>query len=304
MEKPLYGKILLISLGVALISLGILIAGLIRKSEGAILFPALILIFSVSAIISLYALKLQDKKWARKSAKYSMFLFPIVVTAALYVNIPGGINMLSIILYFFALIFAILACIHLFLYTNAVSLTGVILLIIFILTGIFFKRQHWPLAGALIAGSSFILSIGSFIFGIRCLFLSERIYYFRNVSFYGSCILSVAILGLAFKMQHWMGAGVLVLIGLISLILGTLYILITLSSSGFIDWQPFHKKILRRILIPWTFFFFLMVSRFMIPELNTLIWTPDARKIERTVPAYGFGMEDYTIDNKKGVNKE
>jgi hypothetical protein len=304
MAASLHNKILIISSGVVVISLGTLITGLILGIEGAIIFPALTLIFSCCSIITIYALKIKDKNWARKSAKYSMFLLPVVVAAAVYVNFTGGLNILAIILYFFVLVLAILTMIHLFLYTDAISLTGVILLLLFIITGIFFKRQHWPMAGVIITGSSFLLSVGSFVFGIRCLFLSERINYFRNVSFYGSCALSLAILGLAFKMQHWMGAGVLVIIGLISLILGTLYILITLSSSGFIDWQPFHKKILRRILIPWAFFFFLMVSRFMVPELNALIWTPDARKIEKTTPAYGFGMRDYKIEDKNGVNPE
>jgi hypothetical protein len=304
METSLYRKTLITSLIITIISVGALITGLFLPYEGTILFPALVLTFSLLALITLGAFKLENKDWVRKSTKYSIFVFPLSLAAAIYIsfineNMPVSFWIFLII----TIIMAIMAMIHLFIFTNAVSVSGVILLLLFILIGIFFKRQHWPTATMIITIFSFLFSAASFMFGIRCLFLSEGIKYFRNVSFYGSCALSIAILGLSFKMQHWMGAGYFVIIGLLSQILGTLYLLITITSSGFVDWKPFHKKILRKILIPWTFFFFLMVSRFMVPELNTLIWTPDARKTEKKEQTYGFHMKDYQIENKNGIKE-
>jgi hypothetical protein len=233
-----------------------------------------------------------------------MFLLPFFAVAAVYIDYTGSNNSVFIILFVFVLILTLLTLIHLFLYTNAISLTGVIVLLLFIVTGMYFKRNHWPLAGMIMTTFSFLLSVGSFMYGIRCLFLADKIIYFRNASFFGSCALSIAFLGYLFKFQHWAGAGPLVIVGFASQIVVTIYILLTLHSSGFIDWQPFYKKILRRILIPWTFILFLYISRFMVPELNTLIWTPEARKTDRTVPIYGFGMKDYKIENKNEINPE
>jgi hypothetical protein len=304
MAVSLHKKILITSIAVSVISLGILIPCIILGIEETVI-PALIIIFSLFSIITLYALRLKEKRWARRIAKYSIFaailtLVPALLTGINSENPPGSFWILIVI----TIVFAIIYIIHLFLFTDAISISGVVALLVFILIGIFFKRMHWPLAGFIISFFSFLLSAGSFAFGLRCLFLAEGINYFRNTTFYGSCILSVMILGLVFKLQHWPGAGYLVIAGLIASILGTLYLLVTLSSSGYIDWSPLHKKIMRRILIPWIFFFFLMVSRFMVPELNTLIWTPEARKTERTVMQYGFGMKDYVIENKNGITEE
>jgi hypothetical protein len=107
-----------------------------------------------------------------------------------------------------------------------------------------------------------------------------------------------------FKLQHWPAAGYLLQIGLASLIIGTLYILLTLHSSGFIDWKKFHKKILGKILIPWTFIFIMYISRFMVPELYTLIWSPDSFITKKTEQPYGFDMKDYIINNKDLIKPE
>jgi hypothetical protein len=306
MQKSLQRKIIIGSLVAAFVSLAAgLITALIFDLEPATVASMLLLSFSLLTIISLYALEILVKSWVRKIVKYSLFLFPIsgfisVFIAVAYSEYSAGFYVSLI----FTLLLLILVLIHLFLYTDAISLTSVIILLSLLIVGIFFKRMHWPLASLIISMFSTLLSAGSFMFGIRCLTLSGKNTYFRNVTFIGSCALSISFLGQMFKLQHWAFAGVLVVIGFTSLIVGTIYVLITLHSSGFIDWQPFYKKILRRILIPWTFIFILYVSRYMVPELNSLIWSPDARKIDRNIPAYGFNMKDYTIENRNGINPE
>ena len=174
-----------------------------------------------------------------------------------------------------------------------------ILFIILIMTGLFMKRQHWPLAGMTITGFTLLLSAGCFMFGLRCLFLGGKMTYFRNVTFFGGIFTAIAFMGQLFKIQHWTGAGPLVITGFTGLILGSIYVLITLHSSGYIDWQPLHKKVLRKILIPWTFIFFMYISRYMVPELNTLIWTPDVTR--KKLSSYGFMMKDYSVEEKNGI---
>src|SRR4030043_487292 len=241
MEKTLHRKILIGSfVGIFIITTG-LISAIVTGAKDVSAGPLFIFLytFPLSSIITLYAIKLQDKSWARRIAKYSLYALPVPVALVVYLTSTSGFPV------------------------------GVIILIVF----------------------AMFISVGSFMFGIRCLFLAENITYFRNVSFWGGCVISIAFLGQLFKLQHWAGAGIFSIMCLIFLIIGTLYFLLTLHSSGFIDWKPFHKKILRRILIPWTFIFILYISRFMVPDLNHIIWSPDTFIINRTVPAYGFGMK-------------
>jgi hypothetical protein len=303
LEKALHRKIISVSVVIAFIALAGIVTSYKIPDEGLITSCYVILGFSFISIITSFAIKFKETKWLRRTTRYSVFLLPFLIIifliAEYYFNIElnndAAIIFPSIILFLFALI----ALAQIYLYTDAAALTGNIVFIMLIIVGIFFKRNHWPLAGWIITFGSAILSIGNFMYGIRCLFLTQKITYLKNVSFSGCCILSIAFLGQLFKLQHWAGAGVLVMVGFVSLIVGTLYILLTLHSSGIIDWQPFHKKILIRILLPWVFIFILYISRYMIPELNRLIWTPN---IDKKVDQYGFGMSDYTIDNQNGLN--
>jgi len=305
MEKSLKRKIITISLVIAFVSLaGIIIAFVLGFGRIAIL-PTLFLSGSILTIISLYAIDLSGKSWARKLARYSLFLLP--VSGLISILIAVSFSEYSIGFYvslLFTLSFLILTLVHLFLYTDATSLTSIIIFLTFSIVGIYFKRMHWPLAGLIISIFSLLLSAGSYIYGIRCLTLAGKNTYFRNVSFSGSLAITIAFLGYFFKMQHWILGGYLTIAGIASLVIVTIYVLITLPSSGYIDWQPYYKKILRRILIPGAFIFILFISRYFVPELNTLIWTPSVVRSERKAPSYGFEMRDYTIEEKNGLKQE
>jgi hypothetical protein len=40
----------------------------------------------------------------------------------------------------------------------------------------------------------------------------------------------------------------------------------------------------------------------MVPELNTLIWTPDVTR--KNLSNYGFSMKDYSIVEKNGIKND
>jgi hypothetical protein len=305
MGKSLHRKILIVSIiGVLIFGTG-LIACFVFKQGWLIVVPLVLTILPVSSLIALAAIKFQSKSWFRKTAKYSLFLFPFILAAIGYIMFLGGQNPLLIgILATFTTVISYLCLIHFFIYKDATSLSGFIIILIAIFLGIFLKRNHLMFAGITLSIFSMYMSVGSLMFGIRCLFISENIVYFRNVTFIGCCIISIAYLGQMFKLQHWPGAGIFLQIGLTSLIIVTLYILLTLHSSGFIDWKLFHKSILGKILIPWTFIFIMYISRFMVPELYTLIWSPDSFVTHKTEEPYGFNMKDYNIDNNDLIKPE
>jgi hypothetical protein len=294
--KPLLHRIIvLISLIVILISIVAIIAGVIIDTFSTVVF-AFLLCFSLIAIISSYAIKYQDIKKVRIIARYSLYVLPAFIILTAFTPFE---SLFYPVLMFITVLLATAAMIYVFLYTSAESLSGVIILLIISIISIFLKRNHIFFSGVILSTSTMLISAGCFMFGIRCLNLSEKNKYFRNVTFIGCCILSVAFLGQLFKLQHWIGAGFLLAVGFSSLIIGTLYLLITLHSSGYIDWQPSFKGIFRKILIPWAFIFLLYISRFMVPELNALIFSPNPKLQELNISEYGFGMKDYTVGEKK-----
>ena len=295
MKPSLHRKIVLFSLILIFISLAVIIAGIIIDTFSTVIF-VFVLGFSLVALISSFALKYQSEKHVRNIAKYSLYVLPAFIVLSSFTPYESFLYPIFMIV---TVLIALAAMIFIFLYSSAESLTGVIVLLIISIISIFLKRNHIFFSGVILSASVMLFSAGSFMFGIRCLYLSDKSVYFRNVTFIGSCILSIAFLGQLFKLQHWTGAGFLLAIGFSSLIIGTLYLLITLPSSGYIDWQPSLKKIFRKILIPWAFIFILYISRFMVPELNALIFSPNPKLQEINVSEYGFGMKDYNIGEKK-----
>jgi cytochrome c biogenesis protein CcdA len=108
--------------------------------------------------------------------------------------------------------------------------------------------------------------------------------------------LPVSFLGLLCKLQRWPGGDALLKTGEISLVLLTIFVLLVLPSTGFIDWLPLHKKILKRLLLSWALIFFLFLVRYLLPEANRLLWNS-----EKNVTLYGFEMKDYEPEIKNGL---
>ncbi len=299
MGKSLHKKIILVSVIVFIISLvGTAIcykfSFLETATQGLILSG-----FSFFSILSSYAIEYQEKKWIRICARYSVILLPFLVVIFSFFPFNLYNTLGFFILVIILILVTLLALVHIFLYTDSTSITGTIILLALVIIGIFLKRNRMPFSNYVITSSSILLSSGYFMYAIRCLFLVDKIAYLKNVSFFGSCIISIAFLGQMFKLQHWPGARWMLTISFASMIVGTIFILLTLHSSGFIDWQPKHRKILKRLLFPWTLIFVLFIFRFMLPDLDARIWSPD-KKINKN----SFGMTDYPITNKNGLNSE
>lgn len=272
-------------------------------NDWLIIFSGVFAVYSTTALISAYAIKYQEKRWLRIAAKSSLFLLPVLIGFIGWrVGDSDNISIIEVIL---LIVLTYLMLIHVYLYTKATALAGTIVLLCIMLLGMFLKRNHMFGAGYAMTVGCGLLSIGSLMFAIRCLFLSENQAYFRIVTFFGGIILSLSFLGSLFKLQHWPGAGPLLMTSLVLLILGTVFLLFTLHSSGIIEWSSAFRRIFIKILIPWAFIFFIYFSRFLIPDLYDLIWSPNAKRAESvTTIITGFGMKDYEIEKKNGLNTE
>jgi hypothetical protein len=190
---------------------------------------------------------------------------------------------------------------YLSLYTDAESMTGSIVLLSLIILAIIFKRLHLFGSGPFLTLISSFFSIVSFMFGIRCLYLAEKNSYFKYLSYFGSLFVSISFTGLLFKLMHWPTAGILLYFTSFSVVIGTIIVLFTLPSSGYIDWQSLHKKVLRRILIPWSLIFALFIINFLFPGLSNAIWSRSQNQKAETTH---FEMIDYNIEQKNGLNPE
>jgi hypothetical protein len=193
-----------------------------------------------------------------------------------------------------------LALLQIFVFSNAVSIISTIIFLSLIIIGILFKRLHLPLAGLILTVSLLLFGLGCYMYGIRCLYLSERNRFLKYVMFLGNLTVTLSFIGLLFKMQRWPGGDFLLNTGRFSIVIGTILVLLLLPSSGFIDWQPVHKKILKRLIFPWALVFLLFIIRFLLPEVDAFIWE---RGTNRNV-THGFSMEDYTIENKNNLRLE
>jgi hypothetical protein len=301
MEKSLHKTIKLITLIVAIGALAGVGTGLIffPGNINIVIFCFLIIVYSLLAFLISYTLVHPEKIMIRKAAKYSLVYFPVLLFITVPVLLTQG-NMLLIVMTVLILsAFSILALMHIFLYTDAKALTGTIILLVIIIIGLVLKRYRLPFSGVFFSVSLIFFNIGSYIFGIRCLFLAEKNSYFKYLSFLGSWFITISFSGLLFKLMHWPGANPLIDITNFSMVIGTIAVLITLPSSDYIDWPSLHKKILLRILLPWSFIFVMFIMRFLLPEVNSVIWKEDAKK---TPPS--FEMFDYSIESKNGLKAE
>ena len=299
-NKLLHRNVLIAFIVLLLISTIGLIFTVNSEIEDAFAGPLVLLFFSILLLISSAAIRYNDVIWLRKSAKWSVYLLLVFPIGIMIYGFIYGTTVFFWMLIIVASFLTIFAMIHLFIYSDSSFLTAMVVFMLILVVSIYFKRNRWPLAGALMTNATCFISIGSFMYGIKCLFIAGKMPYFRYTTFLGSLIISFAYLGQLFKIQHWPLGGYFTFLGFGGLIFGTLYLLVTLHSSGYIDWDSFYRKKFRQILIPWTFIFIMYISRYMVPELNTLIWTPENNKNAN----YGFNLKDYSVEEKNGIKNE
>jgi hypothetical protein len=302
-NKRLHRIIVIISLVIFIISsIGSLVGNKLQL-DALTVYGLLLVVLPILTIITSYTIKYQDSKLLRKGAKLSLIAFPVCMVGlgAYFYITDKAPNLFLIVILCLVGIMGILGILQMFVLSNVVSLRWTAILIMLLILGIILKRYHLPLAGAFLTFACAMLSLGGFMFGIQCLFVVEKVPYLRILSFLGGLLNSIGFLGLMLKLQHWPGAGYLIIVGFSSMIVGTIYVLVTLSSSGYIDWQPFHKKLFRKVLIPWIVVFVLFILRYMLPDVNNIIWSSSSGK---QVTHIGFGLTDYPVENRNGLTSK
>lgn len=143
----------------------------------------------------------------------------------------------------------------------------IIVFLILIIIAIFFKFNRWPF-------SSQIMSFGYGGLGFVSLFSSTRFLrsyhnfpFLRYVGFSASIVLFLVTMGLWFKTLHWIFAGILLNVGMVTFIPFLFAFIFTLPWSNYINWEKAERVIFfRAIIIPMIFIFLICTVMFVFPD--------------------------------------
>jgi hypothetical protein len=267
------------------------------------------LILSVLNFIALFSLRYSERKWLRNIAGFSLYmlLFSISGFYLLYDNIISTETHFKIFLVVLFIILIILSClfvlINIFLLKEAGKIIDLMVLLLLIVISLIFQRFFLTnnRTGEYFFTAFVILTLltgcGMYLFGVSCLYKVEKNPYLKIVSFLAGLFIAFGSLLFALIMSSER-VRILELIYFIPAILLTLIVLLSLPVSGYINWTSLHKKILKKIMISWLFFFLTFSVRFVFPEYFRII------EIKNYNPGYHFDMKDYELQNKNGLKPE
>ena len=213
--------------------------------------------------------------------------------------IPGGIFDIFPLIAPPAILMLLLLGALLFL-TDKRQTTKMFVFILLLITGFVFKKFSLPLAGSLIVLFLGILASGSLLLGIKTLLTLKGNLYLRILGTVCFLLITINSLCIMFKYQHWPGGSFLGHMSLIPMIVTTMFIMITLPNSGFINWKKEQRQILtRKILIPWAFLLLFMALRLLLPmPVQKKIFEKDLTTLEP------FNMFPYKIEMKDGMKED
>lgn len=267
------------------------------------------LILSGLNLIALFSLRYSERKWLRNIAGVSLYIlfFSIFGYYLVYDNlIPTDTNF-KIFLEVLFIILISLSClfvlINIFLLKEAGKIIGLMVLLLLIVISLILQRFFLTniRTGEYFFTAFIVLTLltgcGMYLFGVSCLFKVEKNPYLKIVSYLAGLFIAFGSLIFALIMSSER-VHILELIYFIPAILLTLIVLLSLPVSGYINWTSLHKKILKKIMISWLFFFLTFSVRFVFPEYFRKI------EIKNYSPGYHFDMKDYELQNKNGLKPE
>jgi hypothetical protein len=269
----------------------------IRQSALILGISVRLLILSIANLVLIFALKFENKKWLRISTGILVWLSPVwffVILAPPDWIYLSGIG--EVIPIFILLLLMIAVVIKVFVLPPPDSSKGMLLILVFVIGSLVLKRFYkYGTEEAIIFGM-LTFGPGVYIYGIRVFMVTDTNRYLGIISLLASllvCLISIEIVSITPSQKNMSLAVFACLVFLL-----TLYVLFTLPRSGFFEWTQMHKKIFRKMLIPWIFIILIISVRFLFPELNTVVFKARTNEFQE------FYMRDYKIPDKNGLNPE
>jgi hypothetical protein len=255
-------------------------------------------VFSISNIIVIISLKFEQNKRLRKTVHIFTYILPVwffiylAPAEWIYVSSDLGTSLLSLGI----IISIIAALINVYILSKPESYVGLLIIIIYIILALVLKQTYKQASEEAIVFGLLLLGPGMSMFGIRTLTIVYKNNYLKIISF-----ISGLLIFLVSMEMMWLsptGSSIRLIIDTFLIFLLTLIVLLSLPASGYFNWDPLHKKIFKKILIPWIFILLIVSVRFIFPDLNRLFFRQKPNEYQE------FYMRDYQIENKNGLDPE
>ena len=259
-----------------------------------------LLLITGSTMIIMITIRYREQKWFLIIANISTYLLPLFIFIIdRLINYSGSI---VINLFFITIIcaFILLAGINIFILGEAVETKSIFILLSLIAISFVIQRFSTLQDDIVDFSFTFFLLItlltgsGMLLYGLRCLLQIKKNLYLKYISLIACFVIAYGSFVFASKMTGE-GVPVLELVYFVPAFLLTLIVLFSLPFSGYIHWITLHKRILKKIMIPWIFFFIVFSVSIVSPDLiRKIISREDNKTIE-------FQMNDYEVKNKNGL---
>ncbi len=297
-DISLHKKIKVLSFLLLIPAIIFILWSFITPDEAITGLGVLLLALSITLFSASYSIVNSNNDRLRKIAGLSVYICPVLILVSpfMYSNADVTVAVFLSLIPFFLIV---LTSIQLFLYDEPDSLRSTSVLLIFIVISIIVKRYHLPFSSIPFTLGISWFCIGNIMFTVRCLFISGKNRYFRYLTLFANSLIFFSLLAFLFKVQHWPVANIFIIISTFMMVIGTIIVMVILPFSGYIDWSTVHKKIIKRILVPWAFIFFIFLFRYLVPGGWNSFWGTSQVK---TFPA--FGMVDYQVEERIITEKE
>jgi hypothetical protein len=291
-ERSIHKRITVISALLLIPAFGFLVWSFINPDEAILGLGVILLTLPITLFSGSYSIVNDNKNWLRRTARLSLYFCPILILALPFIYSQAEVNT-AVILSLIPYLLIVITSIQLFIYDEPGSLRSTLILLLFIIISIIAKKFQLPYSSIPFTLGISWFCIGTMMFTVRCLYLSGTNKYFEYMTLFANSLIFFSLLGFLFKIQHWPVGNLFMNIANFLMVIGTIIVLVILPFSGYIDWNTVHKKILRRILLPWAFIFFMFLFKFLIPESWNAFWGTSQSKQS---PA--FGMTDYKVEER------
>jgi hypothetical protein len=255
-------------------------------------------VLSISNVIVILALKFEKNRWFRKICQILTYILPvcffIVLAPAELINVSSDLG--NFLLNLGIIISIAATLIYVFVLTKPESIGGLLFILSYVILTLALKQIYKQSSEQAIVFGLLLLGPGLNMFGIRILLIINKNNYLKTVS-YIACLLMFFV-GLEMMWLSPTGTRALLVICTFLVFLLTLIILLSVPGSGYFNWETLHKKIFKKILIPWIFILLIVSVRFIFPDLNKLFFRQKSNEYQE------FYMKDYQIINKNGLEPE
>jgi hypothetical protein len=275
---------------------------LVRISEVMVFVSFIFAVLSGLNLTVIFSIRFHERRWLNQIGKFSLFLLPLfsIFIYILTNNTEVLDSALAIIPIIIIILLILFVLIYLFILREPAELTGVLVLLVFIVISVVlqrFKISFSAIEDLFLPGFILLTATGLYMFGLRCLFIVEKNSYLKTTSFIACTLTAFGSFLFLLEMQGDK-VDVLELIYFVPAFLMTLIVLLSLPISGYINWSSQHKLILKKIVISCFFFLFIFSFRFVYPDFFKLI-VLKSETVENE-----FFMEDYELPVKNGLEPE